>query len=169
MPRQRTVSPMRLLGTTARAIAWNAMLGAVTGLATGIVVAVMGEASDVAAIVAVLALGYGLLLGVAAGVVHAVAQLPLHLLEPSRAGRAVRLLATAVSAALVGWLLAIGFEAATTFVVFGPYVLLTPWFAAWGYVDASTEAADSAALRRGASTVSRVSGSASDSSTATSE
>ena len=167
---------MRILGAAARAIWWNALVGVVTGLVAGIVFAILmagdEDVGDLAFVVPFLGLAIGLVYGVGAGLVHWLAQLPVLLVRPRRPRRVVRALATLVSLGLVWWLTVLNtdepppWQAVATFV---PYVLLTPFFAAWGYVDASTAAADSAALRSGASTASRVSGSDPASSTATSE
>ena len=132
------------------------MVGFLTALVLAIVLTSMmaydGEAA--AAIVLVVGPMIGVVYGLLAGLVHGVSQLPL------AAVRARRIVLPGSDESLR--------NPATA--VFAPYVLLTPFLAARRRYDvASTDAAESAARRNGASTASRSDGSASDTSRATSE
>lgn len=168
-----------VLAVVGRAVAWNVALGSLTGLVTGIVMTAQftGEEdlASLAAVVPILALGVGFAYGLGAGVVHGVAQFTLLLVgRPVRVRRAVRVVATLVSLGLVVSLVLLGTDPEPNVwraaaLGLGPYIVVTPFVAVWGYVDASTAAAESAARRSGASTASRISGSASDSSRAASE
>ena len=164
----------RLLAAFARAVVWSGALGAACATAL-LVVGLVAEGTaepGAAALSLQVLLPYVLLvgggLGVCAGAVHGVAQVAVVLSAPRRPRRVARCVATAVSAVLGVW-----FQLANDGTVWlalglGAYVALTPAVAGWGY-EARTAAAVSAARRSGASSVSRVSGSASDSSRATSE
>ncbi|HEV2890802.1 MAG TPA: hypothetical protein VGX28_10555 [Frankiaceae bacterium] len=167
----------RLLGAFVRAVAWNVALGATIGVGTffGILGANAPEAGDAggAAVFALVGTPFAMLvgasLGLRAGLVHGVAQVTVALARPARARLVARCVATPLSAALAAYALARADDPGWLAVPLVLYVPLTAWVAAWGYEDASTAAALSAARRNGASSASRVSGSASDSSRATSE
>lgn len=170
----------RLLATIARAMAWNVLLGAAIGVATFLVLVVVLAADlredDLTVVFLVIGLPYALVIGAAqgavAGVVHGLSQIPLVARPQRRARLVARVSATVVSAALVV-AMAVGYatpRALTTWsaLPFLAYVALTPFVATWGYEDASTDAALSAARRSGASSGSRTSDGDSDSSRATS-
>lgn len=163
-----------------RAVLWNVCVGVVCALIAlavlvGIAAVEGGEDEAVAWLGAglILAPMMGAALGAAAGVVHGVVQLPLAAWGPRRGRLLTRVLATAVSVTLVIVYIDIQTDddapiPLLAVVPFAAYVLVTPWLAGRRY-DARADAALSAARRSGASSVSRVSGSDSDSSRATSE
>ena len=118
------------------ALLWNVVLGGAIGVATACAFAVAGFGSEnrLAAFVVVLGYGVGIgtTLGLAAGVVHALARLPLALARGSVPRGIVRAQATVVSAVNVLLLYALlDFDLTRLALIpFGAYVGLTPWVAA---------------------------------------